>query len=109
MLLDIPLKVVPVEDPVLDTDTVASSYAVEIRGLSPTTSEQMLTLFFENRKRSGGGPIAEIIVKPEDRCAVITFESAEGKLVIIKKIFKNIEYEHQQNNFIASNMKSVYF
>uniref|UniRef100_A0A2K5QCM4 Poly [ADP-ribose] polymerase n=2 Tax=Cebus imitator TaxID=2715852 RepID=A0A2K5QCM4_CEBIM len=31
--------------------------AVEIRGLSPAVPDELLTLYFENRRRSGGGPV----------------------------------------------------
>uniref|UniRef100_A0A2K5F2J3 Poly [ADP-ribose] polymerase n=1 Tax=Aotus nancymaae TaxID=37293 RepID=A0A2K5F2J3_AOTNA len=31
--------------------------AVEVRGLSPAVPDELLTLYFENRRRSGGGPV----------------------------------------------------
>lgn len=50
------------------------------------TSDDMLSLFFESRKRSGGGDIEEITVDEDRTVAYITFASAEGML----KIFNNI-------------------
>lgn len=31
--------------------------AVELQGLSPDIPDELLTLYFENRRRSGGGPV----------------------------------------------------
>ncbi|XP_069322880.1 protein mono-ADP-ribosyltransferase PARP10 [Eulemur rufifrons] len=36
---------------------VEAGAAVEVRGLSPDVSDELLTLYFENRRRSGGGPV----------------------------------------------------
>ncbi|KAL0598420.1 Protein mono-ADP-ribosyltransferase PARP10 [Plecturocebus cupreus] len=35
----------------------AEGVAVEVRGLSPAVPDELLTLYFENRRRSGGGPV----------------------------------------------------
>ncbi|XP_064124273.1 protein mono-ADP-ribosyltransferase PARP10 isoform X1 [Loxodonta africana] len=34
-----------------------ASAAVEVRGLPPDVPDELLTLYFENRRRSGGGPV----------------------------------------------------
>ncbi|XP_075861057.1 protein mono-ADP-ribosyltransferase PARP10 isoform X2 [Microcebus murinus] len=36
---------------------VEAGAAVEVCGLSPDVSDELLTLYFENRRRSGGGPV----------------------------------------------------
>uniref|UniRef100_A0A2K6GZJ4 Poly [ADP-ribose] polymerase n=1 Tax=Propithecus coquereli TaxID=379532 RepID=A0A2K6GZJ4_PROCO len=36
---------------------VEAGAAVEVCGLSPNVSDELLTLYFENRRRSGGGPV----------------------------------------------------
>ena len=55
---------------------------VIVGGLSPETSNQAVEMFFENRRRSGGGRIEKL-----ERCqpgvAHITFASAEGQSLII--------------------------
>ena len=49
---------------------------VIIRGLSQNTTEDALLNYFENTRRSGGGPVEEVNIKGV--CARIKFESAEG-------------------------------
>jgi hypothetical protein len=58
------------------------SCAIEVKGFKKTTSQDMLQLLFENRKRSGGGTVESIIYAAEDRRAVITFEAPEGELFV---------------------------
>lgn len=36
---------------------MAEGAAVELSGLTPQVSDELLTLYFENRRRSGGGPV----------------------------------------------------
>ena len=49
-------------------------------GLTSDTSEDYLRLFFENR-RSGGGPIDDLVYGDEESVAVITFKEAESELI----------------------------
>lgn len=51
---------------------------VEVLALPPEVDEELLSLYFENRRRSGGGPLVSVH-KQDDR-AVLVFEQAEGKL-----------------------------
>jgi len=55
--------------------------AIEVAGILKEWTNDSLGLFFENGKRSGGGPIEKIVIDAEQRVAIITFESAEGKFV----------------------------
>lgn len=55
---------------------------VEICGLAEGVSEDVVMMFFENEKRSGGGAIKRITMNSQMGTAVIQFESAEGKHVI---------------------------
>lgn len=36
---------------------VEAGAALELRGLSPEIPDELLTLYFENHRRSGGGPL----------------------------------------------------
>lgn len=36
---------------------MAEGTAVELSGLTPQVSDELLTLYFENHRRSGGGPV----------------------------------------------------
>ena len=52
-----------------------------ISGISPASTEDSLAAYFENAKRSGGGPIQEIVALDTDKGeAIITFVLREGIL-----------------------------
>ena len=51
---------------------------VKVSGVSERTPQDVLQLFFENTKRSGGGEISHIDVS--DEAAIITFEDSVGML-----------------------------
>lgn len=55
------------------------SRVVLIRGLSKNTTEDALLNYFENTRRSGGGPVEE--VKISENTAQVKFESSEGNFV----------------------------
>ena len=42
-------------------------------------SEDMLELYFENTRRSGGRDIAEIHIDQSSKCAFVTFDDPDGK------------------------------
>ena len=56
------------------------SSVVFIRGLSKNTTEDGLRNYFENRRRSGGGPVEEL--KITGNSARVKFESSEGNYTI---------------------------
>lgn len=67
--------------------------AIEVSGISKHCTEEILVLFFENKKRSGGGTIEEIFIDLEQLVAVITFESDEGERVFCSlKVIKLIRF-----------------
>lgn len=51
---------------------------LEVLNLPPEVDQELLTLYFENRRRSGGGPLVSV-EKLGDR-AVVVFEEAEGEM-----------------------------
>ena len=53
--------------------------AVKVSGFSSQTSKDFLTIFFENRHRSGGGDIEHLEYDDSDGIAVITFDEADSK------------------------------
>ncbi|XP_007954309.1 protein mono-ADP-ribosyltransferase PARP10 [Orycteropus afer afer] len=58
--------------------------AVELRGLPPDFSEELLMLYFENRRRSGGGPVASW--QRLGRGGVLTFrEPADAARVLARE------------------------
>jgi len=66
---------------VIGSDTEAVSCAIEVRDLAPDITKHTLSLFFENRKRSGGGQIEDMTFSAEEHRAIITFASPEGCIV----------------------------
>lgn len=50
---------------------------VEVLLLPKDVDEELLSLYFENKRRSGGGPL--ISVEKKDGRAILVFEDAEGK------------------------------
>ena len=53
---------------------------IKVTNIPPNTSQDALEFFFENRRRSGGGPIEELEYDPDTKSAVITFEDPEGQI-----------------------------
>ena len=51
---------------------------VVVEGIPESTHEDCIEVFFENRRKSGGGPIEHIERDQEKGCVIITYESAEG-------------------------------
>ena len=68
------------EDDGSDT-LVAVSCAIEVRDIATSATAEILELFFQNRKRSGGDVIEEMTYCDEEHRAVITFASTEGTTV----------------------------
>jgi len=64
-------------DEVVGNDSEALSCAIEVRDIAPDTKE-VLSWFFQNRKRSGGDQIEDIIYYDEEHRAVVTFASPKG-------------------------------
>jgi len=52
--------------------------AVQVCGLLSSHTDDHISLYFENCKRSGGGTIDELIVDRGTGTAVITFDSSQS-------------------------------
>jgi len=67
------------------TETVPSATlrpkqcTVEVFGLPDGASEDMIVNYFENCRRSKGGPLSSVVMQLEFQKCLVTFESAEGK------------------------------
>ena len=53
--------------------------AVKVSGIDSHTPKDFISLFFENRHRSGGGEIDDLEYDQEEGLAIITFMDAECK------------------------------
>nr|XP_046274020.1 protein mono-ADP-ribosyltransferase PARP10 isoform X2 [Scatophagus argus] len=65
---------------------------VEILGLPPEVDEELLFLYFENKRRSGGGPLVSVEKKGE--CAILVFEETEAAAQVLSKehhVLHNVE------------------
>ena len=63
----------------------ASFNTVKISGIPQNTSKEMITMYFENKKRSGGGTLAVLEYQKEKGKAVIKFDNSEDGLEVCKK------------------------
>ena len=61
--------------------------AIFIQNVQSQMTETVLTLFFENKRASGGGPIEGIFVDEKTNTAVITFESIRGMIIYYSIIY----------------------
>ena len=54
-------------------------FSVEVKGLGDNTNKDTIQLYFENKRRSGGGPVEELNYDKGSGVAIITFSEAEGE------------------------------
>ena len=64
------------------------SRIVEVTGLAAVTTEDAICNYFENTRRSGGGEVESVEMKPELNMAIVTFEEAQGSEIMSKSISK---------------------
>lgn len=65
---------------------------VEVLGLPGAVDEELLSLYFENKRRSGGGPL--VSVEKSGDCALLVFEDAEVAAQVLSKehhVLHNVE------------------
>lgn len=62
------------------------SHAVVVSNIAPETSEDVLSLFFENQRRSGGGSIEDLVMKEGGTKAVVTFSDVHGQCMDITPV-----------------------
>jgi len=60
----------------------STSCAVSVTGFAKDTPAEPIVWFFESTKRSGGGPVMELYYDDEERLAVVTFHSRDGKFLV---------------------------
>ena len=72
-----------------DTDSTCGREAgidagtVEVHDIPTNVSEEKLTMFLENKKRSGGGEILNIDLDGRTRIATVTFKDPQGACLLI--------------------------
>ena len=50
--------------------------------LPADATKDVLTNYFENARRSKGGPVTRVDINPELQTCLITFENPDGRLMI---------------------------
>ena len=63
-------------------ETDLKSHSIEVSGVSKDTSQETLKMFFQNRRKSGGGKIDHIWFEEDTGNFVITFENRDGKQIL---------------------------
>ena len=64
--------------PVNSAPSRSCSQSIKVTNVEPTLSKEMLTMYFENSKRSHGGDIKDFQLLPEKKKAFITFKDPAG-------------------------------
>ncbi|XP_058899223.1 protein mono-ADP-ribosyltransferase PARP10 isoform X1 [Kogia breviceps] len=64
----------PAQAVMMDEEEAELGTAVELRGLPPDVPDELLTLYFENRRSSGGGPVSSW--QRLGRGGILTFQEA---------------------------------
>ena len=57
-----------------------TSCAVSVTGFARDTPAEPIVWFFENPRRSGGGPVMELYYDEHEALAVVTFHNRQGEL-----------------------------
>jgi len=65
------------------SDSEALSCAIELTDLAPDMTQEILSMFFQNQKRSGGDQIEDVFYCADEHRAVITFLTPGGRIAPI--------------------------
>jgi len=60
----------------------STSCAVSVTGFARGTPAEPILWFFENQKRSGGGPVMELYYDEQESSAVVTFHDRQGEFLV---------------------------
>ena len=55
-------------------------FSILVLGLAPETTREILELYFESPKRSGGGTVENVAYEDGRSWACVTFKSKEGRI-----------------------------
>ena len=51
---------------------------IEVRGIKTSTTDDAIELFFESKRRSGGGPVEKVTQDKDNNVTYVTFEEPLG-------------------------------
>ena len=58
---------------------------IVVSGLDPSIDEDILSMYFENNRKSGGGDVENVHLNPSDNSATVTFKDLSGKIYFLDK------------------------
>jgi len=61
---------------------VLEGTTIEVRGLHPSTTANVIEMFFDNERRSGGGNVDNVQLDPDTHVAYVTFHSRDGGCLV---------------------------
>ena len=64
-------KVSPAQD-------VSDGKTIEVGGINTSTTDDAIELFFESKRRSGGGPVEKVTRDTDNNVTYVTFEDPLG-------------------------------
>ena len=67
------------QNAVVSAEKVQVTNCILVRGLAANTSKDMMELYFENHRKSGGGPVSDVQIDTEENCAVVVFEEYSSR------------------------------
>ncbi|XP_061194345.1 protein mono-ADP-ribosyltransferase PARP14-like [Saccostrea echinata] len=71
-----------------EEDTLGPLCTIEVRGMKETTSRENIELYFDNKKKSGGGGVEDVKGEVEDGVLYITFENEKNVEEVMKQEHK---------------------
>ena len=86
---------------VLERVKVCSS--ILVKGFSGKTTKDALCLYFENTKRSAGGPVEKVDLKSGDKHAVVHFADPKGKQLPLNHVTPWARSRVISNSILALN------
>ena len=72
------------EEEVEEEDVPSSTNTIHVSGIHKSVSKDLLEMYFDNKERSGGGPISHITYPCDEGTARIVFEKEKGKVTYNK-------------------------
>ena len=61
---------------------VRDGTTIEVHGLDPSTTSDTVLMFFESKRRSGGGDVGNVQFDPDSYVAYVTFHSRDGECLV---------------------------
>ena len=64
----------------VSAETGSAPGKIVVCGLDPSIDEDILSMYFENNRKSGGGDVENVQIDPSGNSATVTFKDSSGKI-----------------------------